>query len=113
MTADRFIAEPIDVTFSGTTSDAINLSGLQVVAVVMPSSVVGSSMTFTASTAIGGTYVSVYDEAGGGAYTATMGTSRWIPLKAIVFAGVPFLKLVSNGSEAAGTTFKLICRPVS
>lgn len=112
MTA-RFIAETKDVTFSGTTSGVIDMSGLQLVAIETPSSVVGNSMTFQASVSATGTFDTVYDEGGGSTYSLTIGANRWVPVKLAVFCGIPFLKLVSSGSEAAGTTFKLICRPLS
>jgi hypothetical protein len=111
MSADRFIPEVKDVTFSGTTSAAIDMSGLQLVAIETPASVVGSSFTFTASVSASGTFDPIYDEAL--QYSLPFGANRWMTVKLAVCCGVPFLKLVSNGSEAAGTTFKLICRPLS
>ena len=115
MTADRFQPEIIEVTIaeSGTTSDAVNLSGLQLVAIDTPAAVTGTALTFTASTSLAGTYDAVQDEGGAIAYSVTLAANKWIPVKAIVFAGVPFVKLVSGSTEAAARTFKLICRPVS
>lgn len=111
MSADRFIPEFKEVTFSGTTSGAVDMSGLQLVAIATPASVVGSSFTFEGADSLTGTYDDIYDE--GSQYTLPFGAGRRIKVKLDVFCGVPFLKLVSNGSEAAGTTFKLICRPLS
>jgi hypothetical protein len=111
MSADRFIPEVKEVTFSGTTSGAIDMSGLQLVAIETPASVVGNSFTFTASVSATGTFDPIYDE--GSQYSLAFGSNRWMKVKLDVFCGVPHLKLVSNGSEAAGTTFKLVCRPLS
>lgn len=115
MTVDRFIAETFTVTIaaSGTTSDAINLSGLQLVAIDTPSALTGTALTFTASISLGGTYDAVREVGGAAAYSVTMGASQWIPLNVNVFAGIPFLKIVSGSTEAAARTFNLICRPVS
>jgi len=117
MTADRFIPEIVETTIasSGSTSAAVNLSGLQLVAIKTPSALTGSSFTFTACDTVGGTYVLVQAVDGGSDYTASAATSeaQWIPVDVRVFAGVPFLKLVSSGTEAADRTIQLICRPVS
>mgnify|MGYP007071589557 CR=1 FL=1 len=115
MTADRFNPELITTTIaaSGTTSAAINLSGLQLVAIDMPAAVTGSSLTFTASMTIDGTYDAITEVGGATNYTLTMAASKWTPVDLRVFAGVPFLKLVSGSTEAATRTFNLICRPVS
>ena len=115
MTSSRFIPEVIQVTIaaSGTTSDAINLSGLQVVAIETPSALTGTALTFTASVSLGGTYDAVREVGGAAAYSVTMAASQWIPLNVNVFAGIPFVKIVSGSTEAAARTFNLICRPVS
>ena len=115
MTVNRFIPEVIQVTIaaSGTTSDAVNLSGLQVVAIDTPAALTGTALTFAASTSLGGTYDAVQEVGGASAYSATMAASKWIPLNVSVFAGIPFLKIVSGSAEAATRTFNLICRPVS
>lgn len=115
MTPDRFIPEVITATIaaSGTTSGAINLSGLQVVAIDMPSALTGTSMTFTASTAVDGTYDAVQEIGGAAAYSLTVAASKWVGVDVRVFAGIPFLKLVSGSTESAAREFKVICRPVS
>jgi hypothetical protein len=115
MTVDRFQPEVITGTIasSGTTSDAINLSGLQVVAIDMPAAVTGTTMTFTASSSLGGTYDTVTEVGGASTYSITLAASKWTAVDVRVFAGIPFLKLVSGSAEAATRTFSLICRPVS
>jgi hypothetical protein len=115
MTLDRFQPEVINGTIaaSATTSDAINLSGLQVVAIDMPAAVTGTTMTFTASSSLGGTYDTVTEVGGASNYSITLAASKWTAVDVRVFAGIPFLKLVSGSSEAATRTFSLICRPVS
>jgi hypothetical protein len=114
-TVDRFNPEVMTTTIasSGTTSSAINLSGLQLVAIDMPAAVTGTTMTFSASTAIDGTYDGVQEVGGAAAYSVTMTAGKWTPVDIRVFAGVPFLKIISGSSEAATRTFNLICRPVS
>jgi hypothetical protein len=115
MTLDRFQPEVITATIasSGTTSGAINLSGLQVVAIDMPAAVTGTTMTFTASTALDGTYDTVTEVGGATNYSITLAASKWTAVDVRVFAGIPFLKLVSGSTEAAARTFSIICRPVS
>ena len=115
MTVDRFIPEIITATIaaSGTTSGAINLSGLQVVAIDMPAALTGTTMTFTASTTLDGTYDGVQEIGGAAAYSITIAASKWVGVDIRVFAGIPFLKLVSGSTEAAARTFNVICRPVS
>lgn len=117
MTVDRFIPEIQTTTIasSGTTSAAVNLSGLQVVAFATPSTLTGTSFTFTACDTIDGTYLPVMAVDGGSAYTLTVSASaaQWLPVDIRVFAGIPFLKIVSSGTEAATRTIKIISRPVS
>ena len=103
----------VTIAQNGTTSSAGDLSGSQLVAVQLPATFEGTALTFTGSTD-GSTYVAIYVVDGASAYSITVGTSRIVPVDVRVFAGLTYVKAVSNagGGENAATTVTLITRPV-
>ncbi len=95
------------ITITGTTSSAIALGSEQaLVGLVLPT-VASTSITFTGSVN-GTTYVTVRD-VGGGAYSVTAGSDRYIPLDPRVFAGLPLVKVVFGSSETAVTFQAVMC----
>ena len=101
--------QPTATTSSaGAIPDQFALVALQCSAVLE-----GTAITFQGSLD-GSTYVALYAMDGGSAYSVTVGTSRIVPVDIRVFAGIPFVKLVSNAAagEDAVTTIILVARPV-
>lgn len=95
------------------TSGAADLSnGRTLVGLLFAAGVDNTSMTFTTSDTVGGTYVAVYSIDGGGAYTVTVGASRYVPVQVDVFSGLRFLKCVGGGNETGAQTVRLVCRNV-
>lgn len=104
----------VTIAQNGTTSTAAELAdGYSAVAVQLPATFEGTALTFTGSSD-GTTYVALYDVGGASAYSITVGTSRIVPVDPRVFAGLQYLKAVSNaaGGENAATTVTFITRPV-
>lgn len=94
-----------------TVSDVIDLGRANaLVGIQMPGTFVGTSLTFQAS-ADGSTYVALYDR-DGQAVSVVVSTSRYIYLDPAIFAGVPYLKVVSGATETGGAALSLVVRPV-
>ncbi len=104
---------PQTVTFTiaagASTSDAVNLAGCTPTALVVPVALTGTAISFTAAPD-GLAYLPVYDEYGA-AKSITVGTSaRVVFLSPADFWMGGLIKLVSNGTEAAARTIKVVCR---
>lgn len=100
----------IDTTIasSGTDSQAIDLFGMNMVGILFPSEMTGTSMTFKASVD-GSNYYTCYDSAGS-AVSLTVTADGYVLLTPSDFAGVRYIKLVSGSSEGAERTIKVIMR---
>lgn len=102
---------------SGTSiSGAINLGGLRLFAIVMPSSWTTANLTFQASYDGGTTWVNMYD-ASGTELNITASASRMIYLDPYIFSSVPMIKVRSGTSaspvnQAADRTITLVLRAV-
>ena len=87
------------IPISTTTSDAITTNGLSLVGIYIPAAFTGTSLNFLVSETLGGTYVPLYNKSG--EVTYTVAPAQFLAIAPIDFYGVPFLKIVSNSSEAA------------
>ena len=105
------------IAAAGTESAAVDLSSFtpddgRLCGVRFPATIVGSAMTFKAS--LDGTnYVTVKEVGGAANYSITMTASSYIPIDPRVFAGVSYIKVVSNVAETTGLTVDLAIRPLS
>lgn len=99
------------IAASGTTSGEIDLSGTTLCGVFIPASFQGTAITFQAATTTGGTFVTVKDGAGN-SVSKTVGASQYVKLDPSDFAGIQFLKIVSNATESAERVLTLAARPV-
>lgn len=108
-----FIAEDANATIASgaTTSSEIDLSGTTLCGIYIPSAFTGTSISFQAATASGGTFVSVRDGAGN-AISKTVAPSQFIKLDPTDFVGVRYLKVVSGSTEGAARTLILAARPI-
>lgn len=95
------------------TSDEVTLTdGQTLVAIITPSALTGTAMTFTASDVSGGTFVAVRDVGGASAYSLTVAASQYVPVDPRVFAGARAIKLVSGSAESAQRLIKCVIRNV-
>lgn len=101
------------VAVSGTTSGAVDLSGTDIVGIFVPSTFDGTSITFTASTTIDGTYVAVQD-GDGSTFSLTTTASRYVPVKNLaLISGLRYIKIVTGSSQTStDTVFTLATRPI-
>jgi hypothetical protein len=96
------------IAISTTTSGAIDMGGMNLVGLIMPAAMTGTSMTFQGS--VDGTnYFDLYDSSGT-QLSITIAASRFILLVPADFAAVRYLKLVSGSSEAAERSINLVHR---
>ena len=103
---NAFNTSTVTIESSGTTSSARDLNGLgNLVALVTPATLTGTSFTFQASVD-GSTYNNVYNE--GTQYSVTVAASRYVALDPAVFAGAQYVKVVSGSTEAAERTITLV-----
>lgn len=100
------------IAASGTTSDTVDCTRNSLVAIITPSALTGTSLTFTASID-GSTFVAVREVGGASAYTVTMAASQYIPLDPRVFAGMQHVRLVSGSTEASARSISCVLRPLS
>lgn len=116
-TADQY--EPIistvtcTVSSGGTTSGEVDLRGCQLVGIHVPSTFDGTTITFTAASASGGTFLTVQDGYGS-TFTLNTTASRYVPIPSLaVTAGIEFIKLVCGTAQSTtDTVFTLAVRPV-
>lgn len=90
---------------TATTSAAISTHGLSLVGIQFPTTFTGTTVTFTMSDAVDGTYVPVYNAAG--AVSVTIAQARYYALDPKDFQGIQFLKIVSGSAEGGARTLKL------
>lgn len=103
------------VAVGGTTSAEVDLKGQVLVGIFVPSTFDGTTITLTAATASGGTFVTVQDSDGSSsAFTITTTASRYVPIDNLaITAGLRFVKLVCGSSQTTtDTVFTLATRPV-
>lgn len=99
------------IAAAGTTSAAVNLGGMTLVGLLMPSTFVGTTVKFQAAEALAGTYRLVTDGAGSD-YSLTVAVNKFVPVDPTKMAGVRYLKLVSGSTETGGATVVLALRRI-
>lgn len=109
----RFYDALIDVSASATTSEAIDLQGGTLVGLRMDSGFDGTSVTFTSSDTIDGTYATEQADDGTD-FTVTIAASEKCHIQPAKTSGFSnFVKVVSSASEGADTTVRLYVKSVS
>jgi hypothetical protein len=92
-----------DTIASGTTTAEFNLKGGTLCGIYTPASISSTSMTITAATSSGGTFLPVRDPETGTAYTITIAASGYYYIPPQISAGLKYLKLVCGSSETSKT----------
>lgn len=107
-----FVNMTITTGEATTPTDGVDLIGMSLVGVFIPSTFDGTAITLTACNTQGGTYLPVYDKAGN-AYTITTAASRYVYFNPADFAGIRFIKFVTGTSQTTtSTVFVLVLAPV-
>jgi hypothetical protein len=101
------------VSLSGTdASAAIDCTRYQLVSIYTPGTITSTAITFQSSWD-NSTFNTVMEVGGASAYSATVSTNDFVPLKVEVFYGAQYVKLVPGSSEASARTIVCVLRPVS
>lgn len=102
----------IDISVSTTISEVFDLAEMQPTHLLFPAAMTGTAVTFQACDSASGTFVQLVDDTGA-AISVTVTASKLVSLAAFLddLFGLRYLKIVSNGAEAADRTLKLYCRP--
>lgn len=107
---DHITGIDVVIAASGTTSAAVGLSGLALVAIEVPAGLDSTAITFVAAQTT--TFVPVYSDAGS-AYSVTVSTdARHVLVDPAKLVGVTNLKLVMGGVESSARTLTLILREI-
>jgi selenophosphate synthase len=103
------------VTATGTTTPEVDLANFDLVGIFVPSTFDGTTITLTAATATGGTFVAVSaDNTASTSYTITTTASKYAPINPVVTQGLRFIKLVCGSSQTTtDTIFTLALRAKS
>lgn len=104
---------PQAVTFTiaqgASTSAAVNMGGCTATALVIPVALTGTALTFTAAPD-GLAYLPVFDEYNASKTISVGTTARVVVLSPSDFWMGGLIKIVSNGTEAAARTIRVVCR---
>ncbi len=95
-------------------SQQIDLAGNSLCGLFIPASFTGTTIKISVATASGGAASIVQkDEVGGGDYTITVATGKYVPITNLaILAGARFITLTSSANEAASRSITLAVRPV-
>src|SRR3990167_3412769 len=96
------------IAISTTTSAAVDLQGLVICQLIIPSAFTGTAITFESSPD-DGTYQALYNSSNT-QLSITVGTSRTYNINPADFAGCRFLKIFSNDTETAARTIQIMTR---
>ena len=104
-------ASTITITGGGAVSAAaVDLAGFTLVGLFTSSAFDGTTLTFTVSDALAGTYVTLQWD--GSDYTVTTAASKYVALDPTKFAGVRYMKIVTGTSQTGDTVITLARAPV-
>ncbi|MDE2029603.1 MAG: hypothetical protein KGI97_03460 [Alphaproteobacteria bacterium] len=98
------------IASSATTSGTCSLGGLRLFGMITPAALTGTALTILAS-ADGVNFAPLYDITGAQVSIAAA-PSRYIALDPVLYAALPYVKLVSNAAEAAARDITLVLRDV-
>lgn len=98
---------PAAIAIGQTVGAAFPTAGLSLVGLMMPAAFTGTAISFQACNTLGGTFLPVTSGVAGAALSYVVAASKYVAIDPLDFAGIQFLKLVSNGAEAANRS--IVC----
>ncbi len=107
--SNRYV-ETTQILTGNTTSRPVSLEGSSLVAIVTPSGLDGTSLTFMASEEKNGTYKQMTSAFDGSNVTALITTDKHVSLLVDDFFAAKFIKIVSSATETGDRTFELIMK---
>lgn len=102
----------VTIANGATTSNAADTGGGVLAGIYAPASMTGSSVTFTASTDGGGTYVGVRDQFGSLVTVTLNAAASYYSLRSSLPFGADFIRVVSSASEGADRALTLVFQRV-
>lgn len=104
----NFDVDAVTIALNASTSSTHDLMTNGFVGFIIPSAFTGTAITFTGS-ADGTNFFALYNS-DNSAFSITVSTSRYYCLNPADFLGMRYVRLVSNGTEAAARTITVISR---
>jgi hypothetical protein len=108
MKAVKLIENSAVILNTATTSDAVGIGGHCIVGFIIPASFEGTSITFTVSTTIGGTYRQLRQGDTGDIVTIPTTANTYVAIPYEDMQGLQFIKIVSNIAMAADRTITVL-----
>lgn len=100
------------IAINETKSAVINLAGMCLSGIILPSAFTGTTLTFEASDAEDGTFVPV-KKADGNSLSYAVAQATYVIIDPRDFQGITHLKIVSGSSEAAARTLKVSLKGIN
>jgi hypothetical protein len=115
LTQDRICFDrEITIVDGDDTSEAIDLRGTSIVAILTDSAWDGSTLTFLAASSLTGTYKQVVDSSTGSVVTVTIAANKYGLTLPADLAGMQYCKVVSSATQSgANTIITLATRPLA
>ena len=97
---EKIVYQNVTITDAENTTpaDGIDLYGYSLLGISFPTTFDGTTIGFTVSTSLGGTYNQMLDK-NGVAYSKTCAASKYLPLDPTDFAGIQFIKPVAGTNQ--------------
>ncbi|TAE32095.1 MAG: hypothetical protein EAY65_07365 [Alphaproteobacteria bacterium] len=104
---------PATIAVGQTRTPAINLHGVSLCGVIIPSTYDGASLSLEMSSAIDGTYVAVGNGAGG-VFSLNVAPNRYEPIIELpIIAGIMYVRLVASTAQTTtDSVLQLVVRPI-
>ena len=99
------------ITDNATESNIVNLSGTTLTALEISAEFDGAAIGLQASSTVDGDFVAVHEQ-GGAALAISAAASRLVTLEPAKFAGLQYIKLISDTAQSGATDITLLTRPV-
>ncbi len=103
-----FQTQSVTIANGATSSDAVNLNGFGMVALITPAALTSTAVTFTGSQD-GVNFVPIYNTSGT-QLSITVSTSRYIEFVPGDFVGLNYLKLVGGTAEGGDRVIQVVSR---
>jgi hypothetical protein len=98
---DKFYDLSTTISVGQTDSGVIDLSGLELVGLFIPSNFTATSISIQAAPAINGTYVQAQDGYGSN-YSLSVAAGKYVPINNFnIIAGLRFIKLTAGAAQAS------------
>lgn len=105
----RLCQNSVTIASSGTASAEADLGGTTLVGVMLPATMTGTTLTFTAALTSGGTFNPVTGS-NGSALSYTIAGAKYLAIDPALFHGIQFIKAVSGSAEGADRAITLLSK---